>query len=67
MPLTSVSRRWFIGGAASFGAFGGCRAFTGSGFASGAPNMRFGVVSDIHINRRAKPGDDQMAFGTAGQ
>ena len=63
MPLTSVSRRWFIGGAASFGAFGGCRAFTGSGFASGAPNMRFGVVSDIHINRRAKPGDDQMAGG----
>jgi len=45
------SRRWFIGGMASFGAFGGCRFFTGRGFASGAPNLRFGVVSDIHITK----------------
>ncbi len=63
MQMTRVSRRWFIGGAASFGAFGGCRFLSGGGFASGVPNLRFGVVSDIHINRRAKPGDDQMAGG----
>ena len=57
----NVSRRWFIGGAASFGAFGGCRFFTGSGFASGAPNVRFGVVSDIHIACHSKPGDLETA------
>ena len=45
------SRRWFIGGMASFGAFGGCRFFAGHGVASGVPNLRFGVVSDIHITK----------------
>ena len=45
-----VSRRWFIGGAASFGAFGGCRFFRSSSFrAGGSPVLRFGVISDIHI------------------
>ena len=53
----NISRRWFIGGAASFGAFGGCRFFSGSGFASGTPNVKFGVVSDIHISCHSKPGD----------
>jgi len=46
----NVSRRWFIGGMASFGALGGCRMLGGSGFASsGKPKLRFGVVSDIHF------------------
>ena len=55
----NVSRRWFIGGAVSFGAFGGCRFFTGSDSAAGAPNVTFGVVSDIHIVALAAPGDDE--------
>ena len=59
--MAGISRRWFIGGAASFGAFGGCRFFTGSGFASGRPNLTFGVVSDIHIVARAKPGEAETA------
>ena len=45
------SRRWFIGGLASFGAFGGCRFFSGHSLASGVPNLKFGVVSDIHITK----------------
>ena len=59
--MTGISRRWFIGGAASFGAFGGCRLFTGGGFASGAPNLRFGVVSDIHIAFKSAPGESETA------
>ena len=46
----NISRRFFIGGAASFGAFGGCRFFECHDFrAGGSPNVKFGVVSDIHI------------------
>ena len=55
--MAGISRRWFIGGAASFGAFGGCRFFSGDDVASGAPRLRFGVVSDIHIVLRAAPGE----------
>ena len=55
----NVSRRWFIGGAASFGAFGGCRFFTGSDSAAGTPNVTFGVVSDIHIVALAAAGEDE--------
>ena len=44
-----VSRRWFIGGAASFGALQGCRLLSGSSPCGGRPNVTFGVVSDIHI------------------
>ena len=55
-----LTRRWFIGGAASFGAFGGCRFFKGNGFAAGAPDVTFGVVSDIHIYKRAQPGDPEL-------
>ena len=55
--MAGISRRWFIGGAASFGAFGGCRFFSGNGFSSGEPRLRFGVVSDIHIAFRAGPGE----------
>ena len=56
------SRRWFIGGMASFGAFGGCRFFAGRGFASGTPNLRFGVVSDIHITKVGE-GENMEAWG----
>ena len=45
----NVSRRWFIGGAASFGAFQGCR-FVESPFGrDGVARLKFGVISDIHI------------------
>ena len=48
---TNISRRWFIGGLASFGAFGGNRIFQAHAgtFASGKPNVTFGVVSDVHV------------------
>lgn len=52
----NISRRWFIGGLSSFGAFGGCRMFcdpTGT-YASGKPRVSFGVVSDIHFAINAK-------------
>ncbi|MBO7721635.1 MAG: metallophosphoesterase [Kiritimatiellae bacterium] len=47
----NVTRRWFLGGAASFGAFGGCRMFADptGGSREGRPNLVFGVISDIHI------------------
>ena len=45
-----ISRRFFIGGAASFGAFAGCRFFANHDFrANGTPNLRFGVISDVHV------------------
>jgi len=48
-----ISRRLFLGGAASFGAFSGCRfvSVPNGSFAYGKPNLKFGVVSDIHIHR----------------
>ena len=61
----NISRRqFFIGGAAAtgaFGAFGGNRFFAAAGFkAGGAPKLRFGVVSDIHIT---KVGADEKMEG----
>ena len=47
-----ITRRFFIGGLASASALGGCRAVrmsAGSGLSNGRPNLRFGVVSDIHV------------------
>ncbi len=46
-----VSRRFFIGGAASFTALTGCRLFRDEkgAFGGGRPNLTFGVLSDIHI------------------
>ena len=57
-----ISRRWFIGGMASFGAFGGCRLFSGRSVASGVPNLKFGVVSDIHITKVGE-GEAMEAWG----
>ena len=48
-----ISRRFFIGGSLSFGAFNGARCFaapTGA-FGGGKPNLKFGVVSDIHLTK----------------
>ena len=47
-----ISRRWFIGGAASFGAMGAApmlRAAPGT-MSGGKPNLVFGVLSDIHLS-----------------
>ena len=45
----NISRRWFIGGAASFGAFQGCRFISSAAGRAGTPRLTFGVISDIHI------------------
>jgi len=50
----NISRRnFFVGGmAGALGAFSGCRFFSKSHLAaSGKPKLRFGVVSDIHIQK----------------
>ena len=51
MEQKKFTRRFFIGGAAALGAFGGCRFFRADSTfrAGGAPRLRFGVVSDVHI------------------
>lgn len=55
-----ISRRFFIGSAASFGALAGCRLFACHDFcAGGAPNLKFGVVSDVHVGAFA--GDKNCA------
>ena len=66
MSINISRRQFFIGGAAfgSFGAFGGSRFFAAApGFKVGSvPNLKFGVVSDIHIVRVGA--DEKMeAFG----
>lgn len=56
-----LSRRFFIGGAVSFGAFAGNRfvkAAPGT-FLGKKPNLTFGVVSDIHITKVGA--DEKMA------
>ena len=47
----SVSRRWFIGGLVSAGAVGAHRLFAvpGGSAAGARPNLRVGVVSDVHV------------------
>ena len=46
-----ATRRWFIGGLASFGAFGGARVLRAAegAFAGRKPLLSFGVVSDVHV------------------
>lgn len=63
----NVSRRFFIGGASAFGAlgaFGGARFLIGGGAPSGKPNLRFGVVSDIHIDCIDGCSNDSRIRGT---
>ena len=45
----NVSRRWFIGGAASFGAFQGCRFIESPFGRNGVARLKIGIVSDIHV------------------
>ena len=60
----ALSRRSFLAGAASLGAFGGLRAFAASGYGVGrVPNLSFGVLSDVHI--KAFAGADDCARGCA--
>ena len=58
-----VSRRWFIGGLASWGAFGGSRVFGAlpGAFSGGTPKLKFGVISDVHI--RVNPKGPGLASG----
>jgi len=55
--MTQFTRRWFIGGAASFGALYGNRIFAADGFRDGTPRLTLGVLSDIHVTHRVKPGE----------
>ena len=59
-----VSRRWFIGGLASLGAFGGNRVLCAPAgkFTGGKPNLAFGVVSDVHV--RLGPSGEGFAKGS---
>ena len=43
------SRRFFLGGCASFGALAGRRIFAAPHAALPKANLRFGVVSDVHV------------------
>jgi len=62
-----ISRRWFIGGAAAFGACGalaGNRLFASSAFkAGGRPNLTFGVISDLHLTHTPKKGEGIAGVG----
>ena len=55
----SLSRRSFIaGGLASCGAFAGARLLPAAGLGkSGGPNLRLGVISDIHVVRAERDGE----------
>ena len=48
-----VSRRFFLSGAASFGAVAGCRSLC-SGAAFFRPRVKFGVLSDVHVRSAAE-------------
>lgn len=61
----NISRRFFIAGAASYGAFAGNRFFAvaaPNARPTGQPRLTFGVVSDIHITR-VGAGEKQEAWG----
>lgn len=48
MTETCLSGRTFIGGLSACGLFTGCRLLEGGTVASGRPNLRVGVLSDVH-------------------
>ena len=54
MTGAALTRRRFVGSVASLAGLSGCRAL---GLASGRPDVRFGVLSDVHLNH-ARPGDE---------
>ena len=56
-----LTRRFFIGGSGAFGAlgaFGGARAFAAAPgkFRGGRPNLRVGIITDIHVRFDGKTG-----------
>ena len=61
-----LTRRFFIGGAASCLALGPNRIFAASNgaFSQGRPNLTFGVVSDVHIGLRRGAKKFQDAYTT---
>ena len=49
-----MTRRFFIGGCTSFGAFGGLRFLSAApARPAGKPNLSFGVLSDVHVSAMA--------------
>ena len=61
----AITRRFFIGGAAAFGAFGGLRLVGAPNFRrDGKPNLRFGVMSDIHIRYVDRSGREAQGWGS---
>ena len=44
--MVQLSRRSFLGGAAALAGVGGCRSL---GICGPKPNIKFGVISDIHV------------------
>lgn len=60
-----MTRRFFLGGAAAFGAFGAPRLFAAPGLLpSGRPKLKFGVVSDVHIRYDDKTGKCEKGYGS---
>ena len=49
----ALTRRFFLGSCASLAAVSGCRSF---GIVKGAPRLKLGVLSDIHLK---EPGDEK--------
>lgn len=60
------SRRWFIGGLTSFGAFGGARMLCAAPgvFSGRKPRLSFGVMSDVHLRVGPDGTGLQKGYGT---
>ena len=56
--MECLTRRFFLGGCASFGALAGRRIFAVPNAMLPKVNLRFGVVSDVHV-RDDKDHDDK--------
>lgn len=59
-----ISRRFFIGGGLACGALAGSRLWAGAAATSGLgrPNLRLGVLSDIHVSQKSGGGSDCATF-----
>lgn len=51
-----MTRRGFLGGATVIASAGPWRMFASDGFGAGMPELRFGVVSDVHIGTKTGSG-----------
>lgn len=59
-----ITRRFFIGGTAAFSAAavsGGWKGMLAATAPTGAPNLRLGVISDVHISRLANSPSEEIA------